>query len=33
LGVEFHRANGTGKTTIDTVERKRNITLPMEPWK
>mgnify|MGYP006066629267 FL=1 len=33
MGVEFHRANGTGKTTIDTVERKRNITLPMEPWK
>jgi len=32
MGVEFHRSNGTGKTTINTVERKRHITLPMEPW-
>tara|TARA_R100001509_G_scaffold48267_1_gene26222 strand:- start:488 stop:745 length:258 start_codon:yes stop_codon:yes gene_type:complete len=33
MGVEFHRANGKGKTTIRTVERKRHITLPVEPWK
>jgi len=32
MGVEFHRANGKGKTTTNTVERKRHITLPMEPW-